>query len=242
MRRIVKERGAAQGAIRCFGRGQQVHRRPCDPGQPTRQEPAIFLQTRKRDRREAHGRSPPRSAGRRRNTPSPPTSRRPTNSPCRATSPSFCPFCAVSKTAPLLPRAQHHAHRWRRPHGSARPDGQPRIARFAMNLILRRLSAGLALGLFCAEPLMAKPLSDLVSTDRRRLTVDQAQRLVRPAHPSFASGGIGPTLQSSEFRSTRSRGSKDCCCCGGRPCSRSGRQCRSGHFGWTSRLRGHGRP
>ena len=52
-----------------------------------------------------------------------------------------------------------------------------------MNLILRRLSAGLALGLFCAEPLMAKPLSDLVSTDRRRLTVDQAQRLVRPADP-----------------------------------------------------------
>lgn len=52
-----------------------------------------------------------------------------------------------------------------------------------MNLTRSRLALGLALGLLFAAHLGAKPLSDLVSTDRRRLTVDQAQRLVRPADP-----------------------------------------------------------
>lgn len=44
--------------------------------------------------------------------------------------------------------------------------------------------AGLLLGALVTAPLAAKPLSDLVSTERRRATVEQAQRLMRPADPA----------------------------------------------------------
>lgn len=44
--------------------------------------------------------------------------------------------------------------------------------------------AGLLLGVVPAATLAAKPLSDLVSTDRRRQVVEQAQRLMRPSEPA----------------------------------------------------------
>jgi len=53
-----------------------------------------------------------------------------------------------------------------------------------MNSRFAPVLAGLLFGVIAAAPVAAKPLSDLVSTDRRRVIVEQAQRLMRPADPA----------------------------------------------------------
>ena len=53
--------------------------------------------------------------------------------------------------------------------------------------------AGLLLGVIAAAPAAAKPLSDLVSTDRRRMIVEQAQRLMRPADPAPLPAELAPS-------------------------------------------------
>lgn len=52
-----------------------------------------------------------------------------------------------------------------------------------MNSRASLVTAGLLLGLAAALPAAAKPLSDLVSPEKRRATVDLSQRLTRPPEP-----------------------------------------------------------
>lgn len=53
-----------------------------------------------------------------------------------------------------------------------------------MNSSLARLGFGALLGALLAAPALAKPLSDLASTEKRRTIVEQSQRFVRPAAPA----------------------------------------------------------
>lgn len=53
-----------------------------------------------------------------------------------------------------------------------------------MNSPLARLGCGALLGALLAAPALAKPLSDLVSPEKRRAIVEQAQRYTRPTPPA----------------------------------------------------------
>ncbi len=53
-----------------------------------------------------------------------------------------------------------------------------------MNSLFARVGGGVIATLLLAAPVVAKPLSDLVSPEKRRAIVEQAQRLTKPSAPT----------------------------------------------------------